>query len=819
MPHYSIQQINIIIQGEISGDLTHSVQQLIIDSRRVTFPESSLFFAIKGIRHDGHKYINDVYAKGVRCFVVEDKTSIIQKKDTAYILVDNSLSALQKLAGWHRRQFHKPVIAITGSNGKTVVKEWIYQMIRSDLHVVRSPKSYNSQVGVPLSLWQIESQHDIAIIEAGISMPGEMEKLEAMILPDIGIFTNLGDPHRENFLDQHQKCAEKLKLFKHCKKLIYSKDIPYIEEILGTTDYKNVTTFCWSKKSVSDLQITNIIKENSHSIIHCLTDGQIIEMTAPFVDDASIENVINLIALLLVLKYNPDTIRDRIKNLGPVEMRLELKEGINHCTVINDSYNSDLGSLAIALDYLAHQHQNLKKTVILSDILQSGKNNDQLYAEASNLIGQKSVNQFIGIGQNLMSQKHRFAVNSKFFLTTSDFLDHFTKEQFDHETILLKGSRTYEFERILKVLEEKVHETVLEINLNAMVDNLNYFRSLLHPETKIIVMVKAFSYGNGSFEIANLLQFQQVDYLAVAFTDEGIALREAGITTPIIVMNPEKNSFDAIIHYQLEPEMYNFRVITQFIGAVEKSGYNSFPVHIKLDTGMHRLGFTENEIDNIITLIKNQPYLQIKSVFSHLAGSEESQFDEFTRKQISLFDEWSKKICNAFPYKIWRHILNSAGIERFNDSQFDMVRLGIGLYGLSAINQNFVKQVSTLKTIILQIKYIDKDETVGYSRKFKAEQLTRIGIIPIGYADGLHRILGNERGKLMVKNQLVPIIGNISMDMTAINLTGVDAAEGDPVIVFGEHYPITEISKQMDTIPYEVLTSISRRVKRVYFQE
>jgi alanine racemase len=500
-------------------------------------------------------------------------------------------------------------------------------------------------------------------------------------------------------------------------------------------------------------------------------------------------------------------------------MRLELKEGINNCTIINDSYNSDLGSLTIALDYLNHQQQHLRKTLILSDILQSGKNNDQLYEEVSNLIEQKSVNLFIGIGQNLISQKHKFKANSEFFLTTGDFLDNFSKDQFGNETILLKGSRTFEFERILKVFEEKVHETVLEINLNAMVDNLNYFRSKLNPGTKITVMVKAFSYGSGSFEIANLLQYNRVDYLAVAFTDEGVALREAGITMPIMVMNPEKSSFGQIIQYQLEPELYSKRVLLQFIDEVEKSGLTNYPIHLKLDTGMHRLGFCKPEIENVISIIKNQEYLQIKSVFSHLAGSEEEQLDAFTDEQIAVFEKWSKEICLAFPYKILRHILNSAGIERFPSAQFDMVRLGIGLYGMSALDQNLVKQVSTLKTVILQIKEINRDETVGYSRKFKAERLTRIGIIPIGYADGLHRILGNGRGMLLVNNHLAPIIGNISMDMAVIDITGLDVSEGDPVVVFGEDYPIKEIATQMGTIPYEVLTSISRRVKRVYFQE
>ena len=630
---------------------------------------------------------------------------------------------------------------------------------------------------------------------------------------------DLGDPHQENFSDLRQKCIEKLKLFKTSKILIYSKDIPYIEELITGNDYRNLKSFCWSRKSIANLQITKVVKENCQSFINCLYEDQKFEVIIPFVDDASIENSINLIAFLLVIKYNPDKIRERFIHLSQIAMRLELKKGINNCTIINDSYNSDIGSLAIALDYMAYQQQHRKKTVILSDILQSGKNNDQLYNEVSTLINQKGINNFIGIGGNLMSQKQKFAENSKFYHTTGDFLEHFSKEQFGNETILLKGSRSFEFERILKVFEEKVHETVLEINLNAMVDNLNYFRSKLNSGTRLVAMVKAFSYGSGGSEIANLLQYQRVDYLAVAFADEGVALREAGITLPVMVMNPEKNSFDQIIQYQLEPELFSFRVLMQFNEAVEKSVYDKFPVHIKLDTGMNRLGFKESEIDRLIHIITNQSHLQIKSVFSHLAASEDVNSDSFTIKQIALFEKWSGIISKALPYKIWRHILNSAGIERFPEAQFDMVRLGIGLYGVSAIKNSTVKQVSTLKTVILQIKDVQPNETVGYNRMFKADKLTRIGIIPIGYADGLHRKLGNGRGKLWVKDRLVPIIGNICMDMTMIDITGLDVEEGDQVIVFGEVYPITEISKQMDTIPYEVLTGISQRVKRVYFQE
>jgi alanine racemase len=742
-----------------------------------------------------------------------------QFPQASFIVVGNTLEALQGLAAWHRRKFSNPVVAITGSNGKTILKEWIYQTIHTDKHVVRSPKSFNSQVGVPLSLWQIEPQHDIAIIEAGISQPGEMDKLEQMIHPEIGIFTNLGEPHQENFLDYRQKCAEKLKLFKNCKKLIYCKDHLYISELLKGTEFKNVKQITWSQKSQADLQVTNIEKENSHTRISGFYQHEQIELLIPFIDDASIENALQLLTFLLFLGYDEKIISERLLHLTPVAMRLELKQGINNCTIINDSYNSDLGSLSIALDFLDHQHQHETKTVILSDILQSGRKGEQLYAEVNKLVAQKNVSRFIGIGHDLISHQNQFSENAKFYYTTDDFLNDFRKENFADESILLKGSRSFQFERILKILEEKVHETVMEINLNAMVHNLNYFRSKLKPGTKVMAMVKAFSYGSGSFEIANILQFQRIDYLGVAFADEGVALREAGITSPIMVMNPEKSSFDQIIRYHLEPEIYSFQVMQQFIDAIDKFGQVHYPVHIKIDSGMHRLGFMEHEINDLIALLKNQEQLQIKSIFSHLAGSDEEQFDSFTHAQIKVFDKLSNKIRKTFSYKIFLHLLNSAGIERFPEAQYDMVRLGIGLYGISALDQNNVKQVSTLKTIILQIKQIETDETVGYSRKFKASKQTQVGIIPIGYADGLHRILGNGVGKLMVNGKRAPIIGNICMDMCMIDLTNINAHEGDEVIVFGDNYPITEIARQMNTIPYEVLTSVSQRVKRVYYQE
>ncbi len=820
MPQYSFAKIASVIGVQIIGNKNYTITQLLIDSRGVTFPSDSLFFAIRGTRHDGHQYISDLYNIGVRCFVVETLPDQISRfADAGFIVVGNSLEALQLLAVFNRKQFNNKVVAITGSNGKTILKEWIFQAIHTEKYVVRSPKSFNSQVGVPLSLWQIEPQHDIAIIEAGISMPKEMEKLESMICPDIGIITNIGEPHQENFTDYYHKCAEKLKLFEHCKMLIYCSDHEIISKSLAKPEFGDIEKFSWSQQSDANLRIINVEKSDSTTTISVLYNQKTWSVEIPFIDEASLENAIHLIAFLLTQNYDSKTIADRLKHLTPVAMRLELKQGINNCTIINDTYNSDLGSLAIALDFLNQQNQHFGKTIILSDILQSGRSKELLYNEVSKLLTQKNITRLIGIGSDLLSERHQFAANSSFYASTNDFLENYQPSFFANETILLKGARSFEFEHILKVLEEKVHETVLEINLTAIVHNINYFRSKLNVGTKIVAMVKAFSYGSGSFEIANMLQFQRVDYLAVAFADEGVTLREAGITLPIMVMNPEKSSFHQIIKYNLEPEIYNFKVFEQFTKAVISTSKSNYPIHIKLDTGMHRLGFMQNDTEQLIGSLQNQQYLHVKSVFSHLAGSDESQFDDFTRSQISAFEQVSNLIINALPYSIMRHILNSAGIERFPEAQFDMVRLGIGMYGVSAVDQNVVRQASTLKTVILQIKQVEIGNTVGYSRRFKATKPTTIGILPIGYADGLHRILGNGVGKLLVNGQLAPIIGSICMDMCMIDLNDIDASEGDEVIVFGDTYPITELAKQMNSIPYEVLTSISRRVKRVYYQE
>jgi Alr-MurF fusion protein len=820
MSSYSVKKVAEIVHGTLIGSEDYKIEYLVTDSRKIVFPNLSLFFAIKGFTHDGNKYIPELYEHGVRAFLTSEKpVNISEYNDVVFIIVNDVVEALQNIASYHRSLFKGEVVAITGSNGKTVVKEWIYQAVQMDKNVVRSPRSFNSQIGVPLSVWQMEKEHDIALIEAGISLPGEMEKLERIIKPTIGIITNVGEPHQENFKDYQHKCIEKLKLFLHCRELIYCKDHEIIENELQKPEYKSIKKHNWSRKGNATVWLKDVVLGEKSTSLVCQYSGVAYNFEIPFSDEASLENCLQLITLLFVLGYRGEEIGLRLKLLTPVAMRLELKQGINNCTIINDTYNSDFGSLAIALDALVHQKQHTVKTLILSDILQSGRPGDDLYEAVSKLIKQKSINRFIGIGPELSKYKSKFGSHTSFYASTQDFLNEFKRESFIDETILLKGSRTFEFEKILKLFEKKVHETVLEINLDAMAYNLNYFRSRLKPGVKMVAMVKAFSYGSGSFEIANMLQFQRIDYLAVAIADEGVALRESGVTTPIMVMNPEKTTFSTLVNYKLEPEIYSFRILEDFSKFLESQNVKQFPIHVKLDTGMHRLGFMEQEIDRLVEVLKGMESIKVQSIFSHLAGADDEGFDPFTQQQIKVFEKGSTKIMQAMPYKVLRHILNSAGIERFPQSQYDMVRLGIGLYGISALNQFNVRNISTLKTVILQIKNIPISETVGYSRKFLAKQETRIGILPIGYADGLHRCVGNGVGRFMVNGHYVPVIGNICMDMCMIDLTGIEASEGDEVIIFGDNCPVSDLAKKMNTIPYEVLTSISPRVKRIYYQE
>lgn len=836
---YKVEEIVKATGGKLLNPVavSQTINEILIDSRKLIHAGVTVFFAIKGAKLDGHNYIADLYQKGVRCFVVTEQIDITPYADANFILVKDAVLALQKLAGYHRKKNKLPVIAITGSNGKTVVKEWLYQLLHEDYHIVRSPKSYNSQIGVPLSLWQISGEHDLGIFEAGISEAGEMDKLEKIIQPNIGIFTNIGEAHNEGFLNIRHKTKEKLKLFVNADVLIYCNDYPDINQSIseintlsrGSDDTDNkIKGFTWSMANDADVRVTSVMQRNGHSLITCAHKLQEIDFEIPFIDRASVENAIHCACAMLYLGKDAAVIKERMTHLTRIAMRLEMKDAINNCSIINDSYNSDLGSFKIAVDFLKHQNQQPRKTVILSDILQSGRGEIELYSEVVGILQQNNIQRFIGIGPSLMRQRRLFEKNENLqtecYESTDEFLKHLDSASFHNEVILLKGARKFRFEVIGKFLEKKAHETVLEINLNAVTTNLKAYQKLLKPTTKIMAMVKAFSYGSGSFEIANALQFDRVDYLTVAYADEGIELRRNGITIPIMVMNPEQRSFEAMIHHNLEPEIYTLSLFDRFaeVLALLKNGSSEpYKIHIELETGMNRLGFTEEELPALIERIQLNHQVQIASVFSHLAASEDKDYDDFTKEQIKNFERMSAQLTGAFSYPILRHILNSTGITRHTKSQFDMVRLGIGLYGLDGSGklQNKLIPVSTLKTTISQIKHLKKGDSVGYGRVGKVSKNKTIATVGIGYADGLSRKLSNGRGSMLVNGALAPIIGNVCMDMAMLDITGIEAKEGDEVIVFGANPRIETVAQAAETIAYEILTGISARVKRVYFQE
>ena len=765
-----------------------------------------------------------MYNKGVRAFVIDDEEAlqelIVSCKDASFIKVNNSLEALQQLASYHRNIFNIPIIGITGSNGKTIVKEWLYHILSPEFSVIRSPKSYNSQIGVALSAWQINDNHDIAILEAGISRSDEMQKLENIIKPNIGIFTNIGQAHGKNFSDVNHKIEEKLKLFHNVETLIFCIDH---KEIYNAVKKLNINTFTWSKTDNSaDIFIKNITKNEKETCIKTIYNSEDIEIIIPFKDDASIENAIHCMLTALKLGIDISVIINKMKTLSPLEMRMELKSGINNCVIIDDSYNSDFNALTIALNFMNQQDHNKDKVVILSDILQSEFKEDELYQKIANLLKNKGINFIIGIGEAISKQKDKFDIDKAFFKNTEEFISRYPIESFHNQLILIKGARTFCFEKISKVLQEKAHETILEINLNNLIKNYNYYRSKLKKETKMMVMVKAFAYGSGNFEISNALEFHHADYLTVAYADEGIELRKKGINLPIMVMAPELNTFESIIKNNLEPVIYSFRslsLLEDAIDKIEKTPSSPIGIHLKLDSGMHRLGFLSDDIEPLIERIKDNDSIRIRSIFSHLAGSDSSEFDDYTIRQIECFEDMSNRIISAFPYKILRHILNSAGISRFTEYQYDMVRLGIGLYGISACKEDKVSTVISLKSTIVQIKEYEIGETVGYSRKAVLSRKSRIGVIPIGYADGLKRQLGNGVGCFYVNGKAAPIIGNICMDMCMIDLTDIECKENDIAILFDEHHSVERIAEVCDTIPYEILTSISQRVKRIYYQE
>ena len=818
----SIENITNLLNAKRIGSADAHIDWMLTDSRSLCFAEETLFFALKTKRNDGHKYIPELYERGVRNFVVSDLPQKMEAyADANFLQTDSPLKALQKLAEKHRMQFDVPVVGITGSNGKTVVKEWLYQLLNGERIVTRSPRSYNSQIGVPLSIWLMNEKTEVAIFEAGISEMGEMEALHGIIRPTIGVLTNIGGAHQENFYSLTDKCMEKLTLFKNCDVVVYDGDNELISNCVSKSLF-GAREIAWSKHdNERPLFVERVRKEEASTTIRYRYLGMPNEYTIPFIDDASIENSLHCLAVALYMMVPAEEITRRMALLEPVAMRLEVKEGKNNCTLINDSYNSDFASLDIALNFMLRRSEDegRKRTLILSDLLETGQSDKLLYRQVADLVQTRGVDKIIGVGEGISSAASRFDMEKYFFHTTEELLASDMLPQLRDEVILIKGSRQFHFDDITERLELKVHETILEINLNALVDNLNHYRSKLKPDTKMVCMVKASAYGAGSYEIAKTLQDHRVDYLAVAVADEGSELRKASITSSIIIMNPELTSFKTLFDYKLEPEVYNFHLLNELIKAAEKEGVTNFPIHIKLDTGMHRLGFAPSEVPELIHRLKRQSAVIPRSVFSHLVGSDSTQFDAFTRRQIETFEQATEELQSAFPHKILRHICNTAGIARYPGAQFDMVRLGVGLYGVDPFANRMLHNVSTLKTTILQIRDVPQEETVGYSRKGRLDRDSRIAAIPIGYADGLNRHLGNGRAWCLVNGRRSPYVGNICMDVCMIDVTDIDCKEGDKVIIFGEGLPVTELAEILETIPYEILTSVSTRVKRVYYQD
>ena len=803
---YTIEKVTTLIGAHRFGSTPANVGFLLTDSRSLRFPEETLFFALRSERNDGHRYIPDLYRRGVRSFVVTDVPEHWERlfPKANFLKVTNVLKALQRLAERHRDEFNIPVIGITGSNGKTVVKEWLFQLLCADFTVTRSPRSYNSQIGVPQSVWLLHDHSQLGLFEAGISQPGEMQALRGIVQPTIGIITNIGQAHQENFSTLEQKCREKLSLFKDAKVVFYPEDDKVIAHCINELSCQKIA---WKPY----------------------------EGTLPFIDRASRENAAACAAVARWLGLDEQVIADRLSKLEPVAMRLEVKNGQRGCTLVNDSYNSDINSLGIALDFMKRRASTFNSVIlrartpafprcfslILSDIQQNGIPKDELYKEVSQLCQQSGVGKFIGIGEDLSSRSHLIAIEEKYFFPdTVSFLSSNVFAQLRDEQILVKGARSFGFESIIEQMEQKVHESILEVNLGAIVENLNFYRSFLRPETKIVCMVKADAYGAGAIEVAKTLQDQRVNYLAVAVADEGVALRKAGITSSIMIMNPEMTAFRTMFEYDLEPEIYSFRLLDALVHAAHQSGITAWPCHIKLDTGMHRLGFNpERDMDELIRRLLAQQAVVPRSVFSHFVGSDSDDFDRFSALQFERFDRASRQLQAAFPHKILRHIDNSAGIEHFPERQLDMCRLGLGLYGIDSRDNRILNNVSTLKTTILQLRNVPKEETVGYSRKGVLTRDSVIAAIPIGYADGLNRGLGRGRCYCLVNGQKAPYVGNICMDVAMIDVTGIPCHEGDMVEIFGDHLPVTVLSDCLGTIPYEVLTGVSNRVKRVFFQD
>jgi len=820
--NYNIDQINTILSGDFFQEKNHNnVTQVCIDTRQITNATQTLFFCLVA-RNDGHRYIESAYKKGIRNFVISKIIGTENYADANFILVENTLNALQNLAKFHREQFNIPVIGITGSNGKTIVKEWLYQLLSTEKNTVKSPKSYNSQIGVALSVLNMETTNELAIFEAGISIVDEMENLEKIIQPTIGILTNIGSAHDAGFSSTTEKLKEKLKLFSNSETLIFSDK--YLKEF-------QISDFRFQKVSFGENENSTVAikqkEKKNHSTEISISSKKFSilnsQFSIPFTDDASIENCLHCVVTLLHLCFSLEKIQEKILQLRNLPMRLELKYGIN-CTIIDDSYSADFHSLQVALDFLKQQESNKKKTLIISEFEDSGLNEKDFILKLKSVLQQNKFDKLIGIGEAFMHHIESLAYVIKewyVFESTTQMLEQFNVLKFENELILLKGARKFAFEKLTAQLIGQTHATVLEVNLNALVNNLNVYKSYLPKTTGVIAMVKAFSYGSGSIEVASLLEKQHIDYLAVAYADEGVELRKNGIQKPIIVMNPDAVDFDRMLEYNLEPEIYSLQILHELISFSKALNFKKdLAIHIKLETGMNRLGFVEHDLDELISILQLHKNIVVKTIFSHLAASEDAQFDDFTKEQIDTFNELSNQVISAIHYPIKKHLVNSSGILRFPNAHFDYVRLGIGLYGVDSSSsiQNELEPIGKLKTRIAQIKHVKKHETIGYSRKGVAENDMKIGVLAIGYADGYDRRFGNGIGEVFIAGQRAKIIGNICMDMCMVDITHIDdVREGDDCEIYGKEISIIEQAQKIGTIAYELLTRISSRVKRLYY--
>lgn len=800
---YSLNEIAKIVNGKVFGDGSIIVQHLYTDTRKIQEKENALFFAINTNKDDGHNYVSLAKNLGISAFVVTQKPKI----DCSYILVENSLKALQLLTKKHREKFQIPIIGITGSNGKTIVKEWLSYLIKDSHFVCKNPKSYNSQIGVPLSVWQLRDEHTVGVFEAGISKYNEMANLNNIIQPNIGVFTYIGDAHGNNFKSRRDKLLEKLTLFKTCEVVICSNTQ---KEVVDEIHKAKLKTFSWGFDKSSNVIFK---KNNTENYTVQYLDEEVL-VSIPFSDKASLHNAFTSIATALYLGESLETISNQIRTLPVVDMRLQQVRGIHNTQLVLDYYNVDYQSIVMAIDFLNQQKiENQKCSIILSDILESNYRGKNLYKKINTLLENNQIVEIIGIGEHLKVNKKYFTVKSFFYKSTEDFLDRHPMHQFKNQMVLIKGARKFKFELIAERLKLKTHQTALHVNLTRLQHNVNLIKNKIGSETKLMVMVKALAYGSGGYQVAKLLEYNNVDFLGVAYTDEATKLKKKGITTPIMVLNPDLTDLSPYTETNIQPVIYN-------LSALEKVQNHNISIHLEFDTGMHRLGFEKNNLDQILAIINRKPNINVISIFSHLAGADNPSLDKHTHKQINDFNGICLEFEEKSKLKPLKHLANSAGIERFQEAKMNMVRLGIGLYGISPSQVNTrLLPVSSFKSYISQIRNIPAGEGVGYGYMEKADYPRKIAVVAVGYADGYSRAFGCGVGSLLINGQLAKVVGNVCMDMTMCDVTSISCSEEDEVIIFGDNPKVEELSQQINTIPYEILTNISERVNRIFFQE